>query len=282
VGHWPLASGPVLAEPQAGTSQLTSVTLTGSGTAHTKGNWGQIDAAIPAGVKGLIVSVNATNLAATNTSMLMDIGVGGAGSELVVVANLGIGYKQNAGHMAGWIEYIPLALPDGVRLAARIQGAVVSDTAVTSWQYVIDQGIHPVRSFAACETMGADTGTSRGVTVTANATINTPGAWAEIVASTPTPIHALLPTIQANGQTTMVTRFETIEIGVGGAGAEQIIIPKIGYRVSSTSEELNPYLLLALSGLVDVNIPVGSRLAARVTSSVASTTTDVILHGFRR
>jgi hypothetical protein len=268
----------------SGTSILAVDSCTASATPHTKGAWTQAEAAIPDGVKGLHCVFYSTAAAAANSATLLDIGIGAASSEVVVVADLNVGYKINPSQ-ASWYQYIPLRLPNGVRLATRCQSATASKVPSIHFGWELDEGILPCRSFGAVDTMGADTATSRGVVLTPNATINTPGAWTQVIASTARAYHALGAMVGGAGETVLVAQTWMMDIGIGGAGSEVVLIPNIPLRNLSTAEEMGQYKMPGMEWLCDVNVPAGSRLSARVNSGVtgaANTRSDVVLYGFRR
>jgi hypothetical protein len=285
MGHWPLPAGSVGHDMlDTGTSILSVDSCTASATPHVKGAWTQAEAAIPNGVKGIHMVVYSTAVAAANSSTLMDIGIGGAGSEVVVVENLNVGYKINPSQ-ASWYQYIPLRLPNGVRLALRCQSATASKVPSVHLGWELGEGLLPCRSFGAVDTMGADTATSRGVTLTPNATINTPGAWAEVIASTARAYHALGAMVGGAGETVLVGQTWMMDIGIGGSGSEVVLVPNIPLRNLSTSEEMGQYKKPGSEWMADLHIPAGSRLSARVNSGVtgaANTRSDVVLYGFRR
>jgi hypothetical protein len=285
MAHWPLPTGSVQHDMiDSGTSILTVDSCTASATPHTKGAWTQAEAAIPDGVKGLHCVFYATAVAAQNSATLLDIGIGGAGSEVVVCPDLNIGFKKAPGE-ASWYQYIPIRLPNGVRLATRCQSATASKVPSIHFGWELDEGLLPFRSFAAMDALGADSATSRGVVLTPNATINTPGAWTEVIASTARAYHALGAMVGGGSETVLVAQTWMMDIGIGGAGAEQVLIPNIPLRNLGTSEEMAQYKKTASEWMVDLHIPSGSRLSARVNSGVtgaANTRSDVVLYGFRR
>lgn len=166
---WPL---PTATKRRAVSRSATSVAYTNvvsGGTAHTKGNWAQITASAPIDVKYLFLRGNTTAATGAATPFLMDIGVGAAGSELVVFPNLDCGFTPG-----NWSAIVPVDIPAGTRIAARMQGL----TTGTTFQVVFDMigevdiagGPAGVAQWVA---YGADTANSRGTAVTPGNS----GAW---------------------------------------------------------------------------------------------------------
>ncbi len=107
--------------PSTSSLALSGVTVTAGGTPHVKTAYSQITASTSGDWLGFWVYFDPTNASATDTSTLMDVAVGGSGSEQVIVANLPIGYKGNI--FVDNFVYIPLYIPNATRVAVRMQSA---------------------------------------------------------------------------------------------------------------------------------------------------------------
>lgn len=193
-----------------------------------------------------------------DTSMLLDIGIGAAAAETVVVANVPVGFIG-----AGVPTFLPIHIPAGTRIAARIQAAVVSDTY--SPIVVLHYGGRPGMwsGYSIAETIGVDTATS-GPT-TGDLADN---AWDETIASTANSYRALTCHICGPaGSTALLTAVPVVDVGVGGAGSEQVL----GSYVCRTS---TAEVVSNVTGppFLEVDIPAGSRLAIRknVTSDLSA------------
>lgn len=112
----------------ANTSTTDGVEIDPGGTVDTKGSWFEITASSDE-LKGFHLCAGvADNEALTAADMLVDIGIGSAGNEEVILLNA-----------AGWFsplenttnllmsDFIPLSVPDGARIAARSQCAINND-----------------------------------------------------------------------------------------------------------------------------------------------------------
>lgn len=103
------------------------------------------------------------------------------------------------------------------------------------------------------------------VTVTANTSAHTKGAWAQIVASTSADtnlIEVMIDAIQSGGVDTSTL----VDIGVGASGSEVVVVENVA--VGGASSYLGGSSDNALCFAVPVYIPSGSRVAARIQSVV--------------
>src|SRR3569832_625051 len=100
--------------------------------------------------------------------------------------------------------------------------------------------------------------------------LNSKGAWFQVTASLPFDACGVI--VQWRGSSGAPI-FSLIDVGVGAAGAEQVIIPNIaGGNASSTEDVWNQPIIFP------VEIPAGTRVAVRAAGS--STNTAVISVGF--
>lgn len=232
------------------------VTLTASGTAHTKGAWATLFTA-PADLCGFWLSVANPQAGATNTdsSMLLEVGIGNTGDavDATVIPNVTLGHLG-----LRVIEYFPLFVRSGERVAGRIQAAVVSDTV--GLIFVMNYAPRPPfwAGFAGCDSIGVDTATSGPVTGDL-----TDSAWDEAIASTARAykaltFHACLPPADTTSQGATIR----VEVGIGGSGAEQILGEWLAETVTTET-------VLSVLGppFIAVPIPAGSRLAIRKTTN---------------
>lgn len=261
-----------------------SKTVTSDSTPQTKGAYTEIDAATLGEWAGFTISPSSGNFtAATDTSMLLDIAVGDAGSEVVVLADLPVGYMNYTSQVD-----VPLRIPAGVRVAGRVQAAVSSDGVAFSTTPRSGAGFTGTGSYQTATTYGADTATSRGVAVTASASANnTFGDWAVIAATTSAPIRAMILGVQGNADTELVGTWR-LEVGFGAAGTE-VAVATVATTVNS-SEYMSMGSATARTGSVPclltptVAIPEGARLVARLATSTSTTTlpsVDVVIIGLR-
>lgn len=264
INRGPIPTG----QATTGSSSALSGTITASGSTNTKGSWTQLTAATDADVDELIVAVRDCFTSGQNSSSLMDIGIGGAGSEVVIIANIAVGYYGHTNRFP-----VPV-IPKGTRIAARMQSASASRTASL---YVVPQGSTGRRRIAGpIVTIGADTATSRGVSVTTPGSNNTKAAWTQITASTAQAFQGLALGVQGGGQTAIPDANALVDIGIGASGSEVVLVGNIPLLINSSELVIH----LADLGFWPLRIPQGSRLAVRYQASAfGGLGLDAILYG---
>lgn len=108
------------------------------------------------------------------------------------------------------------------------------------------------------ETIGVDTGSSKGTTVTSDAAADTYGSWTELDASTGNDANLLI----LNVLDCQTKAFFAVDLAIGAASSEQVIASKL---------RLFPYIAQGASFALPLFIPAGTRLSARVMDSTTST-----------
>jgi hypothetical protein len=197
------------------TTSSAGVSVAASSTAHTKGGWTQLIANSGPRSLAIMIWFENTAVASTNTSMLVDIGIGGSGSETVLIPNLAAGYALNATvSNAAHFYYFPIFIPANSRISARCQAAVVSDvvtTRVNLFQRPMGAGWVGARVTA----YGADTATSRGVAFSCgNGSYGTAGT---ISASTTAGIKHMQIGIQAGSRSSLTDLRQLYEVRLGAS-----------------------------------------------------------------
>lgn len=247
-------SHPIFDLPVPVDHMSASVTVTGGGTVHTKGAWTQLLAATTGDAHWVIVQLSQTTSATgADSSALMDLGTGGAGAEVPLVANFPVGFTVVSNPHLPWC--FPIFVPSGARLSARLQAITANKTAVTTVRTLRlprpTPGI-PRRLV----TMGANLATSSGVASSANNT------WVEVIAATTEPFQALIALPTGSTATMTAATALAMDVGVGAAGVEQVFGSR---RVSSTASEVMQALLPSYQadGIHVGHVPAGSRLSYR-------------------
>ena len=235
-------------------SSTARVTLTASATTHTKGAWTQLVASSADETGLLVVSYADTSTAATEVSVLLDLATGAGGSESAFASNIAIGgADSNRSQTAGNGIYLPIYIPSGRRIAARIQSNIASRTATVA------VGLYRTTAMqmlpASLDVLGTSTATSRGTPMSGAS-----GTYTEITASTARAYAAIL-IVASNPTASSISAAFTLTAAVGAAGAEV----DIG-GISCNS--LSPTAVAALAQTpwgfpIAANIPAGSRLAVK-------------------
>lgn len=254
-------------------------TVTGSGTANTKGAWQQLLPATAFEAYILHVKVFDVRVSTVNTALLLDIGIDPAGGTTysVLVPNLAMGF-------GGTIEEphqdfaIPVFIPAGSTVAGRLQSVVTSETATVA----IALGGSTPRSDpfvprGLVVAYGDNTADSGGVTLI-NAAADTKAAWVEITSATTHPHSGIALALQGNG-TVMSNLNLLVDIGIGAASSEVVIVGDI-YLRGSAGEQIGSRFPCA--PIVAIAIPEGSRLAVRAQTENANRQDqyDAVLYGW--
>lgn len=201
----------------------------------------------------------------------IDVAIGGSGSEQLLIEDIYLcgvtsdGY-QNAGEI-----YIPIRIPEGARVAAR------STQSISASIRGANGAAGFMRGFCGSETYGSSGG--RGTQVTGSNSTNTKGGWAQMTAATGFHIKALLACIGRNGNSSLSDADFIFDIGIGGAGSEQVLIPDMSFTVDGVRDILQPRIF----GPYPVDIPEGARLSARIagtTTTAPDDDMDLVLYGF--
>jgi hypothetical protein len=249
-----------------GYSQYRSVgpvfCLTG-GVPNTKGPWSELTAC--ASLSTTWVFLNAyPDWDSLRRGVLLDIGIGAAGSEVPNLLDLQVHYGTNTN---GPFAYgvMPLALPSSERISIRAQQHLTGTLTVGCQMILVACPLGNVPPISQWTTMGADETTSRGVNLPVTS------AWAQISASTPSPFRGILASIGDNGSGAGTAPL-TVDIGVGAAAAE-VIIHQIQV-IARGGEGMHPKMYF-----FPCSIPAGTRIAAKVESSNAFSPSIVLLGG---
>lgn len=252
---------------QAGTSGNTATTavlttVTSSATVNTMGSWVTLIASTPFAADTLTVAnMSQTFLSGSDTSMLMDIGVGASGSEVVVVAGIPMG-----GHPAGPRTMpIPLRIASGVRIAARSQSVVASENCFPGLTLSAATGWFPSGGGAVVDSYGVSSSISGGTAIADIGSTNTKGAFTELTSGTTRRCRFLLPLPCLPASNTILAGNYLYDVAIGASGSEQVILPNLGFVMTTTEEMRQPSLQP-----FPVDLPSGTRLSARQQKSLST------------
>ena len=245
----------------------TPVTVTASATPHALGSWSELIASTSGPVDWLQIHAAATFTSATDTSSLVDIGIGPAGSETVIASSLPSGFRDmlSAGGLIPTPAMFPVTIPKGTRISCRAQALIASDT-VTVYTETYFQGL---RCGSVVDTYGANTASSRGTNMPTSDT------YVELTAATTQPYQALVVLPAVGGTNNSAGVSITYTLGAGPAAAETTLLT-VGVRggiAEAITMESRPVAIY--SG----HVPAGTRLAGK--QSVGVNYRDMIVLGIR-
>lgn len=218
-------------------------------SAHTKGAWGQAVASTASDVSLVALTITSNAVSATDTSALLDIGVGAAGSETVIVPDIA------SGALAGPLPFmLPVAIPSGSRIAIRAQSIRTSPSFLEAGVTLFGTSDYKLTP-SSLDIIGIDTTTSTGTAMSGAS-----GTWVQITASTAKDYQNLV-LVHSSSSSDIASINVLYTVGVGAAGSERAIGNSL-VRYNST-ESVNWNNGMAIAPLSGEPIPAGSRIAVR-------------------
>jgi hypothetical protein len=246
-------------------STNTGVSVTASSTVNTKGSYVElVSAANNTTPINNMFSIGFDLVTGTQADFLVDIAIGGAGSEVVIIDNIWV--KTNTIEATSGIFEALNEVPAGVRISARCQSNI-SSGVIPVYLMVSSRSLAQSSRPQRVTTYGANASTTDGVVV-ARAAVGVFGSWVEITASTTNRIKGFIVASHRKGLSWSNGKI-TYEVGVGSAGNEEIIYA--GHNISVNSSEMasdffSPAILVAVAK--------GERLAIRALADVANVDFD--------
>jgi hypothetical protein len=256
VGEFPLFSDGV----RAAVGHVSSMTT--PSTANVLTAWQEITPSTAHDTSWVMIRGFSWGIAGQEATL--DIGVGAAGSEKVLIPNLLFFRSQG---LLTTAYMLPVAVPQGSRITARWRSQTTS-AGLTFSIYLVGAGFVPSASFSTVRSWGNVA--NYGTTVDPGATANTLGVWEEMVASTEMDCRALCIGIGNAGNTTrLAARWDYLLLGVGAAGQEKVVIEIRNLCDANTGEDAPQPASIPI---YPVNIPRGSRIAIRTQCTITDAT----------
>lgn len=255
----------------------TGTTVTASSTIHTKGSYAQLIASTAYSSWGIFVMVGGLGTAAsTNTRGLIDIAIGASSSEVDIISNLIAGQSgQSIGASIGpQMYFFPIVIPAGVRISARLQALISSDTATVAVR--LCQFRIPGKWYGSrVTTYGADTATSSGVSHT-----HGNGSYAtttQITASSTNPVRYLQVGADIATRTTGATKRGVLRIA--GGSSTNYMVDGLPTRESTTLEQMEFTLANMVLSHMMFNLPAGSYLGVGADMGATGAANGYALYG---
>lgn len=239
-----------------------------SGTINTKGAWVEVETSTPHEVNGFHLIAYAVGASGSSRRALVDVGIGGAGSEVVLVPDILLSTQDNFGTMGGDMIYFPMRIPAGTRVAMRLQPNVAAITARGT--IIFNYGESPTPVFTGCDALGVDTVTTNGVEISSGAAAY--GAYTTITTLTRR-YNAMLPLLGIGTTTATANSFIGVDVAVNRG--TDVSVFRRGFRSKSVDmivSEGNPMPFFGSFLLSDI-------MKVRLWSS-AVVPFSVVLYGF--
>lgn len=244
--------------------------VTPNATAHTKGSWQELIASTSQDWQGFYVSIQ-RGVQTTTGEYLVDIALGAASSEQVIIPNMRMTGTSAALGDIGATYWCPVKVPAGSRVAARCQFSAASGPAIRV--HTTGYGPHPhVPLYNTADSYGTSTSTSKGVAQAASS--GSKSSWAQLVASTTNPIYMCYVMVGTDDVTSRTSDSYMMDIGVGANPNEVALIKDVYVRGNSAEG------ITILHGPYFVNVPSGTRLSLRAQTSSGATNIDVSVLAF--
>ena len=266
MADFPVEDGGAAATAGVVSATTTGTLLTASSTAHVKGAYAEFVASTPFDADEVWVSVMDNSGPFTR---LLDIAVGAAGSESVIIPNILGSYPR--ANEAGYYHKFACHVPAGSRLAGRIQSSVASST-LRVFLHLVSRGLSPSTPLQRIIAYGALTASSRGTAVDPGATAHTKGAWVQLGQLFFGEIRRLALALATNANTAMASARWLLDIGAGAVGSEVVLIPDLPVITSTTADNIVPRAFDDLP----VQIKAGERITARMQCSITDATDRVL------
>jgi hypothetical protein len=240
------------------------ITVTAGATAHTKGSWTQLIDSTPYDAYGIWIGIDGIHTSAAATAYLVDIGVGPAGSEQVIIPNLEAWGANSTGVGLNPRSYwFPVYIPAGSRIAARSQSVTASKTCRVM---VVLDGVpwYGLWGFGPVVDYGTNLASSSGTSVTPGNGVF--GNWVQV--GTTTRDHTFWTVgidYLTNSNISALTII--VEVGVGSSGAQRSL-GVLRFR-TTTDEQIGISFPLFLASLpVPSGTPVWVRAASGNTAAI--------------
>ena len=213
---------------------------------------------------------------APSPDYLVDIGVGAAASETVLIGDILYTVGDTGGE--GRIYYFPISIASGTRISARCQNNSAASRHVgVAIILTTDSGLD-VTAFTACDTMGENTADSGGTQVDPGGSANTKSGYVELSASTSNNYKAFMVIVGQVGNTALADAHFLFDIATGAASSETDFLSNLSFSTSSASDVMSPKVF----GPFACDIPSTSRLSVRGQSSTTNATDrlfDIVAYG---
>lgn len=234
-----------------------------TGSANTKGSYNETIASTGFDAFGINISV--APVLNANSDRLVDIAIGGSGSEQVIISNIlcaNIGDTQI--HHGFW----PLKIPASTRMTHRGQATSTNQGTCVGFTILGGGFVGHHASCSVCETLGAATGDSGGTSIDPGGSAGTKGSYVQVPSATTTARRSRWMAIGIGNQNNAarVAANWLLDVAIGGAGSEVLILSDL--HLHSEVSAISP----AMIGPFPFAIPEGVQLSARASCSITDAT----------
>ena len=238
----------------------------------SKGSWVQVIASLDHDTYGLIIQINNNNTSAQSRNTVLDVGIGAAASEIVIIPDLicGNAVNSNVGGNGVWY-YFPVFISAGTRVAVRAQSSVV--TAFRVYMEAPQKPVNPsmIKTADHVEAIGI-TGNA-GVAVTPGTTSE--GAWVSLGTTSRDCWFWQIGAQVQTADTSVNAALIHMDLAYGNGTDKQFLVQHAILTTTTTEGQINVLNTLSCGGFV----PAGSELYARAQTSANADILNIAAYG---
>ena len=240
----------------AGTSSGTKPANT---SANVKGSWVDLGAATGFAYEAFTVCVHSEGDASPVVAdFMLDLGISDGSNRAIIVADLHCAFAK-AIREQGLQIYIPVHVPAGAQLSARVASSVAAEALAL---VVIGHasGLGGAPGFSRCVALFTPR-SSRGINVDPGGSANTKSGWTEITSSCPENIGAMFGLVGYDGDVSRAASASMlIDIGIGAASSEFVLYPNASIHWGAVKDGPSNCPRIPVFAC---NVPKTTRIAAR-------------------
>jgi hypothetical protein len=244
------------------TQQFGAAEITKSASANVKSAWFQVGQVGASGCNALLLRLIYLNNSGSDTGVQWDIGIGPAGSQIVLIPNVNQGQPSGTPqtNIIIFQHVIPVSIPAGTIIWARAAVNVASSTPHLACSCSpINAAFGSDLEFAGVDAIGV-TATGKGTALTGAA--NAKGAYVSLIPATARNYCGFFLTFDYAGTVGSVDT--QIDLAIGASGSQHIIVPDlvIGPNVGFSAVDCE---------FLPIPIPAGTQIWARSANNDGST-----------
>jgi hypothetical protein len=259
---------PATIETNLTAASRAGLTLDADASAGTEGAWEELIASTALQSEWGMIAARTIGASGVDTGALIDLGIGAAASEVVILPNINMGEAEGVPTPSsqGKVSPFPQRIAASSRVAVRMEAAVNSETAeVAIWLF---QNVHHVENVGTGVTYGADedAGDACGTSVTPGS--GAFGTWTEI-GTTSADHNVWVVGMDLLGNTAVSNLDVLVQIGHGpNSGAVTTIGGSIRFRVNSVESIVGPVPDVPMFTTVSSGTKIWARIASGNTTAL--------------
>jgi hypothetical protein len=211
----------------ADTAASLGALVTSGGSANTKGAWDEAIASTSEETYWLQLEILDN---ATDRNVMINVGVGGAGSEVTVIADIPL-FLNLQGSRPVTLPPMPITIAAGSRVAVQVQ-ATIASTPVRYALYLSNDSDFGTSTSNVM--IGGDVAGSIGTDIDPGLVDHTKGSYTELVASTSIDINYLVVLMGNSNNGGQTTQKFLVDIATGAAASEVVNISDVIFTSSNT------------------------------------------------